>query len=277
MLQKDITSKILDFVRQKPRTIQEIAFLIKKNWRTADRYVDIISTETGFISLRTFRQGTRGALKVVFWNALEGAKGSAYQELLLQKIIQGKQKEDFSPFDIYQFVAEDKREAFLEDKELSSNPKINLPKVLLQAKHQVLCFSGNLSWTELGPEVVKALEALSKNKIPIKVLTRVDIISKKNTELALNLNKRFGWDVFSIRHCQHPLRALIIDDQFFNIKEVLSPVYHRELKTKMFIFYTIKDPEWINWLQKLFWHLWNQSIDAQIRLKALDSVRRLVK
>lgn len=277
MLEKEIINKILDFVRQKPRTIQEIAFLIKKNWRTADRYVEIISTETGFISLRTFRQGTRGALKVVFWNALESAKGSAYQEFLLQKIMQGKQKEDFSSFDIYQFVAEDKREAFLEDKELSKNPKINLPKVLLQAKHQVLCFSGNLSWTELGPEVVKALETLSKNKISIKVLTRVDIVSKKNTELALNMNKRFGWDVFSIRHCQHPLRALIIDDQFFNIKEVLSPVYHKELKEKMFIFYTIKDQEWINWLQKVFWHLWNQSIDAQLRLKALDSVRKLVK
>lgn len=277
MLEKQTINKMLDFVRQKPRTVQEIAFFIKKNWRTADRYVDIISSETGFISTRTFREGTRGALKLVFWNSLDSSKGSAYQDFLLNKILQGKNKEDFSPFDIYQFVPEDKREAFLEYEELSENPKINLPKVLLQAKHQVLFFSGNLSWTELGSEVVKAVETLSKNKISIKVLTRIDIVSKKNTELALSMNKRFGWDVFSVRHCQHPLRAVIVDDQFFNIKEVLSPIFHKELKKKTFIFYVVKDPEWINWLQKVFWHLWNQSIDAELRLKALDSVRKLVK
>ncbi|MBI4141804.1 hypothetical protein HY484_02695, partial [Candidatus Woesearchaeota archaeon] len=102
MLTKETTDKILDFVRQKPRTVQEIRHLLQKNWRTADRYVDTISQETGLISTRTFREGSRGALKIVFWNSIDTAKGSAYQERLLQRILHGKHKEDFSPFDIYQ-------------------------------------------------------------------------------------------------------------------------------------------------------------------------------
>lgn len=271
-VQKEIKENILRIIQQKPRTIQEIAETIGKNWRTADRYVEIISQETGLIAIRIFREGSRGALKVVYWNSLERAKGSAYQERLLQKIMQGKRKEDFSPLDIYQFVEPDNRKAFIETTEFSQQQQIRFDYLLSQAQQQILFFSGNLSWVELGPNMQRVLEELAKRKIRIKVLTRVDITSQKNTEEMLSLNQRVGWDAVEIRHCEQPLRAIIVDDGFVSIKEVMSPLYCRELKEKKFLFYLIQDTEWIQWLQKVFWNLWGQSIDAKERIAALDSV-----
>lgn len=273
MLNKQTTDEIIDLIRQKPRAVQEVAFSIKKNWRTADRYIDIIAKETGLIATRTFREGSRGALKVVYWNALDRAKGSAYQELLLQRIIHGKKKEDFSPFDIYQFASPDKRESYLEYKEFSTHPQTRYDKLLEGAKQQLLLFSGNLSWMELGPNTKQILESLARKKVSIKVITRVDVTSLKNTNAILDINKRVGWDAVEVRHCEQPLRAVIVDDSLVSIKEVLSPLHHRELKKKTFIFYKIKDIEWINWMQKAFWHLWGQSIDAQTRLEALKTLQ----
>ena len=275
VVQKEIKESILRIIQQKPRTVQEIAETIGKNWRTADRYVELIAQETGLIAIRIFREGSRGALKVVYWNALDRAKGSAYQERLLQKIVQGKRKEDFSPLDIYQFVDPDNRKAFIETTEFSQQQQIRFDYLLSQAKEQILFFSGNLSWVELGPNIHKALEDLGKRKIRIKVLTRVDITSQKNTEEMLALNQRVGWDAVEIRHCEQPLRAILVDDRFVSIKEVMSPLYCRELKEKTFLFYLIQDTEWINWMQKVFWNLWGQSIDSAERLKALDSVNKL--
>ena len=274
-VQKEIKDSILRLIQQKPRTVQEIAETISKNWRTADRYVEIIAQETGFIATRIFREGSRGALKVVYWNALEGIKGSAYQERLLQKIVQGKRKEDFSPLDIYQFVDVDNRKAFIETTEFSQQQQIRFDYLLSEAQQQVLFFSGNLSWVELGPNMQRVLEELAKKKVRIKILTRVDITSQKNTEEMLSLNQRMGWDAVEIRHCEQPLRAIVVDDRFASIKEVMSPLYCRELKEKTFLFYLIQEQEWVSWMQKVFWNLWEQSIDAGERLKALESVNKL--
>ncbi len=272
MLTKLLSEQICDLVRQKPRTVQEIAQCIHKNWRTADRYVAQIAQETGLLSCRTFREGSRGALKVVYWNALDHGKGTAYQERLLQRIILGHKKEDFSPFDIYQFVDPRKRAAFLETTEFSRQKEIKYDELIAHAKHQILFFSGNLSWVELGPNMHVVLDSLAKKGVSINVITRIDITSQQNTEEMLLLNQRAGKDIVKIRHCEQPLRAIIIDDACVCIKEVLSPQYIRELTTKKYIFYLIKDPIWVNWLQKVFWHLWAQSIDAQERITALHSI-----
>jgi hypothetical protein len=274
MLDKKTRDAILDFIRIKPRTVQEVAQHIDRNWRTAERYVDTISTETGFIATRTFREGTRGALKIAYWSAISGNTGSAYQERLLQHIQQAKRKEEFSPFDIYQLVPEAERAAHVERSEFSTHPDIMFDSLLLKAHRQVLFFSGNLSWMELGPNMEGVLDQLAKRGVTMKVLTRVDITSEANTTAFLALNERFGRDVVQIRHCEQPLRAMIIDDSFASIKEVLSPATFRELKEKQFIFYIIRNAEWIAWLQKVFWHLWQQSIDAQARLDALQTLKK---
>jgi nitric oxide synthase oxygenase domain/subunit len=45
MLDKATIKQINEFVYQKPRTVQELALLLKVNWRTADSYVEKISAE----------------------------------------------------------------------------------------------------------------------------------------------------------------------------------------------------------------------------------------
>ena len=68
------------------------------------------------------------------------------------------------------------------------------------------------------------------------------------------INQRVGWDAIEIRHCTQPLRAMIVDESVISLKEVFGPQYYRknELSKKMFIFYMIKDSEWIYWMQKVF-------------------------
>ena len=276
MLTKELTDTITDFVRQKPRTVQEIAHLLQKNWRTADRYVDTITSETGLLATRTFREGTRGALKIVFWNAIDHAKGSAYQDRLLQRILHGKHKEDFSPFDIYQFIPADKREAYLEKNEYPDNKNISNNLLVKKARQQVLYLSGNLSWLDKQPEMLTTLEELSHKKISTKILTRIDVTSQEKAQQLLAINKRVGWDALHIRHCEQPLRAMIVDETVASIKEVLSPHHHRELTKNTFIFYRITDEHWIGWLQKVFWHLWAQSVDATARIDALKTLKRIV-
>ena len=46
MLDLGSIKKIEDFVSKQPRNIQEIALMLKKNWRTADRYIDYIKDNT---------------------------------------------------------------------------------------------------------------------------------------------------------------------------------------------------------------------------------------
>ncbi|MBD3203055.1 hypothetical protein GF327_02075, partial [Candidatus Woesearchaeota archaeon] len=60
VLDSKTRDKIKSFVYQKPRTVNEIAELVDRSWRTADRYVKAIMETTGEISMRVFREGTRG-------------------------------------------------------------------------------------------------------------------------------------------------------------------------------------------------------------------------
>jgi len=99
-LDTDITKVILDFVIIKPRTIQEISEHINKNWRTTERYVEKIEKETGSISTRIFRKGTRGALKIVFWNSVENIHSTSFQSELFEKLMHVTSQKDFSSFDI---------------------------------------------------------------------------------------------------------------------------------------------------------------------------------
>ncbi len=276
MFHKEISDKIIEYVRARPRTMQEIAQHIDKNWRTAERYVTILATETGMIGMYTFRGGTKGALKIVYLNALDRAKGSSYQERLFRNIELGRRKEDFSPFDIFQFVDPQKREAYIGNQEFSHNPHIRYESLLAQARQQVLFLSGNLSWVEEA-RIVRALQECARRGVKTKILTRVEIPGLPNTKKVLGINQRLGKDMIKIRHCEQPLRALIVDDDFFCIKEILSPALYREkeLAERLIISYVIKEGEWVQWMQRVFWHLWEQSIDVEDRLSAIHSIANL--
>ena len=279
MINSEIVKKIEDFVYAKPRSVQEIAQNIEKNWRTADRYIQEIEKEYGTITTRTFREGTRGALKIVYWASIEKVSNSIFQERLAKEIETFKKKEDFSAFDIYQHVSDKNKEVWLKEgkDEVSLGRLEEFAKLLLTTKKQILFFSGNLSFINYKDEktnIFKILEELVKKGINIKVLCRVDIVGKENIKKLVSLNFKYGKELIEIHHREQPLRVTIIDNKIINLKEIKEPTgREKELNKKAFIFYTIKDKEWTEWLSRIFWKLFSNSIDSHKRLQEIENLK----
>jgi hypothetical protein len=275
MLNSEVTRKIEDFVYLKPRSIQEIAEHLGKNWRTADRYVDAITKNYGTLSTRVFREGTRGALKIVFWASVEKVSHSVFQERLEQEIMTAKWKEDFSAFDIYQFVDDKNKKVEIRNEEAENVKEYS--DILNSAKKQILFFSGNLSFINLKNKKIDfydVLESLVKKGTSVKILCRVDLEGKENIEKALSLNTKHGKQLIDIRHDEHPIRAAVIDSKIIRIKEIKEPTGKiHELNRRKFIYYTMRDREWAEWLSKIFWKRFNNSIDANKRLIELNKLR----
>lgn len=279
MLNNELIKKIEDFVYSKPRSMQEIAFCIGKNWRTADRYISEIEKNFGTISTRIFREGTRGALKIVYWASVEKISSSVFQEKLEEEILRARKKEDFSAFDIFQYVNEKNKQVKVKTEKSEEIAGFNNVKsVLEKAEKKILIFSGNLSFINLQQKekkILGILDTLVKKGISIKILCRVDIAGKKNIENVLALNYKHGKEMVEIRHKEHPIRATIVDNKFFDIKEIKEPTGKiSELDKKIFIFYNIKDKEWIEWLTKIFWKMFSSSIDAKKRLVELEKIKQ---
>ncbi|MBU0466092.1 MAG: hypothetical protein KJ718_06445 [Nanoarchaeota archaeon] len=271
MLNQETIKKIEQFVCSKPRSIQEIALHINKNWRTADRYVSEIEKEFGTIATRVFRGGTRGALKIAFWASVEKASNSAFQEQLEKQIIRGRTKFEFSPFDIFQHIPDNKKDARIEHgKDETTTTLEDLKNFLQQAKKQLLIFSGNLSFINFKNEAINIfsiIEELGKKGVSMKVLSRVDIAGKDNIDKLLSLNFKQGKENIEIRHSEQPLRAVVVDNKLFRMKEIKESTGRKnELGEKTFIFYTIKDKEWAEWLSKIFWKMFSSSIGSSRRL-----------
>ncbi len=280
MLTTEIIKKINDFVYVKPRTVEEIAEYIGKNWRTANRYAERIAEQQGTISMRTFREGTRGALKIVFWNNIERIHATSFQEKLFARIESGRKKEDFSPFDIYQHIDENKKSAFMEQQEDESATAINrdLPDLLRGTERQILLFSGSLSWANLKQgnfKTIDIFEELAKRNVPIKVIANVDLISRDNVKKFLAINERLGKQLIEVRHREQPVRVVVIDNKLARFKEIRKPSSSHEKKKKTFIFYCIYDKEWIEWIQKIFWNLFSTAIPAEKRLKEIETIQKI--
>jgi hypothetical protein len=279
MLDKATVKQINEFVYAKPRTIQELALLLKVNWRTADKYTEKIASEDGTISVRTFREGTRGALKIVFWNNLERLAASEVQERLLRQIEHGRKKDDFSPSEIFQFVDKNKRKIVkLREHEYNSYKNFkDFADSLKGATQQILFFSGNMTFSNYpvhDKEIRDILEELAKKKISSKILTRVELAGLNNIKDILALNSRAGWNAVEVRHCYQPLRCSIIDNKVAVLKEILEPEKYApgELKEKLYLLYYIYDPDWVEWLQKVFWHLFRPAVDAKRRMEGMREV-----
>jgi len=279
MLDNITIKKIEDFVYAKPRNIQEISQLIKKNWRTADRYIQEIEKEYGTITTRTFREGTRGALKIVYWASIEKINNSIFQEKIAEEIEIFKKKEDLSAFDIFQHIPSKNKEVWIKQgkNEVILGRLKEFEDLLLTAKKQILFFSGNLSFINFKDkktDIFQVLEELVKKGISMKVVCRVDIAGKENIKKLLSLNFKYGKELIQIRHNEQPLRATIIDNKIINLKEVKEPLCRdHELNKKTFIFYTIKDKEWTEWLSRIFWKLFSSSIDSNKRMQEIEKIK----
>ena len=281
MLDSKTIKKITDFVYAKPRNIQEIAHHIQRNWRTADAYVERIIKEQGVLATRTFREGTRGALKIVYWNNIERIHSSDFQERLFKKIESAKNKSDFSPFDIYQYVDDDKRYAFLEEQsEYTITKKQNLAAALRSAQNQILIFSGNLSWVNASQgktKMIDVFEEVAERNISIKVICSVDLESMQNIEKMLQINYKIKKEMIEIRHSEQPFRAFIIDSSFARFKEIKQYEEPKKKPTgkRSHIFYEIIDEEWIGWIQKIFWNIFRTSINADKRIEDIKTIEKI--
>jgi hypothetical protein len=280
MLDTELIKKIEDFIYSKPRSVQEIAVYINKNWRTADRYITEIEKNFGTISTRIFREGTRGALKIVYFSSTDKISHSVFQEQLEEDIFFRKSKHEFSSFDIFQYVPQKDKTAWIKkgQDEVDAGRLNEFKELLLGAKKQILFFSGNLSFINFDDgkvNIFKVLEELIKKGISIKVVCRVDLAGKENIEKLLSLNFKHGKEIIEIHHREQPLRISIIDNKIANLKEIKEPTGRQnELKIKTYIFYTIKNKEWVEWLSKIFWKMFNSSIDVKKRLEELNKIKK---
>lgn len=278
MLDSITIKKVEDFVYGKPRSVQEIAKHLNKNWRTADRYVEEIENEYGTIATKTFREGTRGALKIVYWASVEKLKGSVFQEILEEQIMKGISREDFSAFDIFQHINDDEKKVEVQEEASEEETElIELVNFLKETKKQLIIFSGNLSFINLKKnktDIFLLLEELVKKGISIKVICRIDLVGRENIERLLSLNFKHGKELIEIRHRQQPLRAIISDNKIFRIKEIREPTGRKnELNKKVFIFYTIKNRDWADWLSRIFWKMFSSSVDARKRIVELNKLK----
>ena len=279
MLTNALIKKIEDYVQAKPRSIQEVSNHVGKNWRTVDRYVQQIKEEFGTIETRTFREGTRGALKIVYWASPDKVSCSVFQEKLEADIFSARKKEDFSAFDIYQYVPEAKKKSIVERKIHEETTNLRELKYLLKnTQKELRIFSGNLSFINMKTDNIdlfSPIEELVKKGVKVKIVCKVDITGKQNIERILSLNYKYGKELVQIKHREHPLRALIFDDKVFRIKEIKEPTGKiRELDKKIFIFYTIKDKEWTEWLAGIFNKMFNSSIGVEKRLEEINKIFR---
>mgnify|MGYP001561338953 CR=1 FL=1 len=277
MLDQSIVNKIENFVSESPRSINEIALFLRKNWRTADRYVEYIKQNFGVIDTKTFREGTRGALKIAYWSSFEKGKNSIFHDILEKEIQTFKKKEDFSAFDIYQHIKNENKkiEIYNVNDENKTNLD-NLANLIRNTKKQLIGFSGNLSWVNLKNKdinIFECIENLVKKNIPIKLISRIDLASINNINKLLELNFKYGKEIIEVRHHEQPLRAFIQDNKIIRIKEIKEPTGKiHELNQKVFIFYTINDKEWVEWLSKVFWNLFSKSIDAKKRVEQMKNL-----
>ncbi|USN45549.1 MAG: hypothetical protein H6502_00220 [Candidatus Woesearchaeota archaeon] len=282
MLTREQTKDILEFVNKRPRTISEIAQAIARNWRTADSYIQKIADETGQLQTHTFRQGTRGALKIVYWVPSEQAE-SPHRERLTTAILRGRTKDDFSPLDIFQYVDARHRKAFIEEeKDPTKTETIQLEHTLLSATRELFIFSGNLSWSNLSigrRKTIDIFRELLKRQVMIKIIAGIDMLSIENIKIMLRLKEEFGSELIEIRHAWQPLRGMIVDDERVRFKEVVNPrfFYGEAVKKRSIIIYDIFDPQWVSWSKNLFWNIFRSSITADKRIDDINSIGNLIR
>lgn len=204
------------------------------------------------------------------------------QKRLFDDIKKGRRKRDFSPFDIYQFVDADKKEAFLEKQhDEAKTVAQDVIGLLLSAHKEVLIFAGNFSWSNVKQgemEIIDVLRHLVNKGVKIKILGGIHLPAIENIEKVLSLNEEFKENYkIEVRHTFQPLRAIIIDDKIARIKEIKNPSdYNKNIGRKTFIFYSIYDKVWINWLKKVFSSYFESGDYAQARIRELKNIQSIL-
>lgn len=274
-LSEEEINKVIDAVRVQPRTVQEISKILQRSWVTTDKYLGIIKAQTGLINIKTFRAGTQAALKIVYYENKEIYSGDEVKSNLLESIRNSRIKADFDFMDVYQFVNEtDKKSSFMyyTDKNPLIDPR--LISLLKQANNHVFIFSGNLSFLHvkhLGINVIDVFEDLLERKVFIKILMRINVASISNIKEIEHLLIKYP-KLIEIRHRYHPLRGFLVDGVGrFKNEEHIANYKVGELDRNARIFYEVYG-DWNAWLEKVFWNMFNSSINYQNRVKEIKKV-----
>jgi hypothetical protein len=281
VLDPQTTEKIKELVYKKPRSIHELAIAIDKSWRTTSRYIEEIMLKTGTIKTETFRGGTRGALRIVYWNNTEKVHSSDVQENLFKQIELGIDKQDFSPFEIYQYVEPSKRKGSYEiiENEKKYNYDIaSLVPYFEKAEKEILIFAGNLAFIHLRhkKKIIDYLRDCVKRKVVVKIITNINLIDLKNVEETLSLNSGLKDPLIIIKHAITPLRAYLFDEFIIKFGEIQKGFGKEgQIDKAIAIYYAITDKEWIEWMQKIFWKKFQASIPANKRIENLDTLKKV--
>ena len=274
--------KIKSLVYQKPRNINDIAIALNKNWRTADRYVEEIIEKTGTIKSITFREGTRGALKIIYWNNNEKIYSTDIQEELFKKIEQGINKSDFSPFEIYQYIDSDKKNGYYEEIEDENKYDYRVETLcpyFESSEKEIYIFAGNLAFIHLkykNKTIYDYMKKCIERNVIIKIITYVNLIDLDNIEKVLSLNSGLKEPLIEIRHEIVPVRAYIFDNTIAKFGEIaMGQKKKGQIQNKIAIYYELKDKEWVEWLQKLFWKKFQKAIPCSKRIENIRSFKKL--
>lgn len=268
MLNQKLVDEIIAYVKGEPKTIQEVSKVIGKSWVTTESYVKKIRDNTGLVNIKTFRKGTKGALKIVYFNQ-SGISSQELKEVLLNQIRTTRNKKDFDFFEIFQFIKDNEKKIIVEDNdELNIGKNIN--EILNQVESNLYIFSGNMSFIN-SQGIIDSLEKMLFRKVNIKIICRVNIPSISNISKLNYLINKYKNQI-EIRHYYHPLRGFVIDNKLarFKSEEIMNNYKPGELNKDMLILYYIKSEEWINWFSNVFWKLWRSSIDYELRMKQLE-------
>ena len=276
-LSEEEIQTILRMVQKEPRTVQEIAQTIDRSWVTTEKYLQELKEKTGQISLKTFREGTQAALKIVHYSDSTLTIGDEVKQALAQQIITGKQKTDFDFMEIFQFVRENEKRAHTYD---SLKPESSIAKETANnpAKETAFVFSGNLSYISYnykGRNMVDMIEGELEAGAHIRILSRVNMSSLSNIEKVSHLLVKYP-NQFEIRHRYQPLRGVLVDGKFarFRNEERMENYREGELEKNTRIYYEITSNEWITWLESVFWSMWRSSIPYDQRIKEIQKISR---
>ncbi len=282
VLDQNTIEKIKSLVYEKPRSINDIAIKLNKNWRTVDRYIEEIILKTGSIKTITFREGTRGALKLVYWNNTQKIYSTDLQEDLFKKIELGINKSDFSPFEIYQYVDSNKREGFYEEIEDESKYNYrmeNLVSYIELAQKEIFIFAGNLAFINIKVNnkfILEYLKDAISRGVSIKVISFINLIDLENIEKVLSLNVGLKDPLLELRHSITPLRGYIFDSKILRLGEIgLGQKKQNQIQNKVAFYYEIREDSWVDWFSKLFWKKFQNSIESSKRIDNIKSLRKL--
>jgi hypothetical protein len=279
-LTEKIKKQIIEAVKKEPLSIQEISRIINKSWITTEKYVIDIAKTTGLIKIKIFRKNSKGSLKLAFYNY--GLSNNNLKDKLFNKIVIGRDKEDFDFLDIFQFIPNNKKSTFTEVyKNKSGYYKAYISTALERAQESFLYFSGNLSFLSIqenNKPISYFIEKALERGVIIKIITRVNISSLKNIEKIESLFLKYGNNL-EIRHNYQPLRGFIVDNDYarFKNEEVVARYKEGELDKNIRIFFEIFDEDWIIWLREVFWQIFNSGSDYNLRRAELNNILNKIK